>query len=155
MVREDRHRAYEKDSLNEVQIYRDVRVVEDRRRVEGKHPKVRILHAGSANGNDGRAEEIPQSFVRGRRDQNRASSPGGASGLRRKRSQCAQSISRGWSVYSASSRRAITACVDLLRQFHTWIVSLSAVSHCELGDASRMKASRSRNRADSDGQAQS
>lgn len=48
MVREDRHRAYEKDSSNEVQIYRDVRVVEDRRRVEGKHRKVRILHAGGA-----------------------------------------------------------------------------------------------------------
>jgi hypothetical protein len=35
-----RHREYEKNSLDEVQVYRDVRVLEDRRRVEGKPPKV-------------------------------------------------------------------------------------------------------------------
>jgi hypothetical protein len=36
-----RHREYEKNILDEVQAYRDVRAVEDRRRVEGKSPKVR------------------------------------------------------------------------------------------------------------------
>jgi hypothetical protein len=38
-----RHREYEKDALDEVEVYRDVRVVEDRRRVEGKPPKVRFF----------------------------------------------------------------------------------------------------------------
>ena len=40
---EARHREYEKNTLDEVQVYRDVRVVEDRRRVEGKPPKVRFF----------------------------------------------------------------------------------------------------------------
>jgi hypothetical protein len=40
---EARHREYEKKTLDEVQVYRDVRVVEDRRRVEGKPPKVRFF----------------------------------------------------------------------------------------------------------------
>jgi hypothetical protein len=39
---ETRHREYEKNTLDEVEVYRDVRVVEDRRRVEGKPPKVRF-----------------------------------------------------------------------------------------------------------------
>jgi hypothetical protein len=34
---------YEKSSLDEVQVYRDVGAVEDRRRVEGKPPKVRFF----------------------------------------------------------------------------------------------------------------
>jgi hypothetical protein len=34
---------YEKDTLDEVQVYRDVRIVEDRRRVEGRPPKVRFF----------------------------------------------------------------------------------------------------------------
>jgi hypothetical protein len=38
-----RHREYEKNTLDEVQVYRDVQVVEDRRRVEGKPPKVRFF----------------------------------------------------------------------------------------------------------------
>jgi hypothetical protein len=38
-----RHREYEKNNVDEVQVYRDVRVVEDRRRVEGKPPKVRFF----------------------------------------------------------------------------------------------------------------
>jgi hypothetical protein len=37
------HREYEKDTLDEVQVYRDVRVLEDRRRAEGKPPKVRFF----------------------------------------------------------------------------------------------------------------
>jgi len=42
---ESQHSEYEKKTLDEVQVYRDVRVVEDRRRVEGKPPKVRFLTA--------------------------------------------------------------------------------------------------------------
>jgi hypothetical protein len=38
-----RHREYEKNTLDEVQVYRDVRVLEDSRRVEGKPPKVRFF----------------------------------------------------------------------------------------------------------------
>jgi hypothetical protein len=40
---ENRHREYEKDTLDEVQVYRDVRAVEERRRAEGKPPKVRFF----------------------------------------------------------------------------------------------------------------
>jgi hypothetical protein len=40
---EIRYREYEKNTLDEVQVYHDVRVVEDRRRVEGKPPKVRFF----------------------------------------------------------------------------------------------------------------
>jgi hypothetical protein len=37
---ETRYRKHEKDKLEEVQVYGDVQAVEDRRRVEGKPPKV-------------------------------------------------------------------------------------------------------------------
>ncbi|MGH9686526.1 MAG: hypothetical protein ACRD5K_05480 [Candidatus Acidiferrales bacterium] len=37
------HREYEKQFLDEVQVYRDVQAVEERRRKEGKAPKVRFL----------------------------------------------------------------------------------------------------------------
>src|SRR6202167_321659 len=40
---EARHREFEKKTLDEVQVYRDVRMVEDRRRIEGKPPKVRFF----------------------------------------------------------------------------------------------------------------
>jgi hypothetical protein len=40
---EIRYREYEKNTLDEVQVYHDVRVVEDRRRAEGKPPKVRFF----------------------------------------------------------------------------------------------------------------
>jgi hypothetical protein len=40
---EQRHREYEKNTLDEVQVYRDLRAVEERRRVEGKPPKVQFL----------------------------------------------------------------------------------------------------------------
>jgi hypothetical protein len=40
---EARRHEYEKDTLDEVQVYRDVRVLEDRRRVEGKPPRVRFF----------------------------------------------------------------------------------------------------------------
>ena len=41
-----RYREYEKNTLDEVQVYRDVRVLEDRRRVEGNPPKVRFFTQG-------------------------------------------------------------------------------------------------------------
>ena len=40
---EIRYREYEKDTLDEIQVYRDVQVVEDRRRAERKPPKVRFF----------------------------------------------------------------------------------------------------------------
>jgi hypothetical protein len=40
---EARHSEYEKNALDEIQVYRDVRVVEDRRRIEGKSPNVRFF----------------------------------------------------------------------------------------------------------------
>ncbi|HEY2487028.1 MAG TPA: hypothetical protein VGI36_17930 [Candidatus Binataceae bacterium] len=40
---EIRYREYQKNTLDEVQVYHDVRVVEDRRRVEGKPSKVRFF----------------------------------------------------------------------------------------------------------------
>jgi hypothetical protein len=40
---EKRHREYEKDNLDEVQVYQDLSDVEERRRMEGKPPKVRFF----------------------------------------------------------------------------------------------------------------
>jgi hypothetical protein len=40
---EARHREFEKMTLDEVQVYGGVRMVEDRRRIEGKPPKVRFF----------------------------------------------------------------------------------------------------------------
>jgi hypothetical protein len=40
---EIRYREYEKNTLDEVQVYHDVQVVEDRRRAEGKPPKVQFF----------------------------------------------------------------------------------------------------------------
>jgi hypothetical protein len=40
---EKKYRKYESNSLDEVQVYRDLRAVEDRRRIEGKPPKVRFF----------------------------------------------------------------------------------------------------------------
>ncbi len=40
---EKRHREYEKDNLDEVQVYQDLLDVEERRRREGKAPKVRFF----------------------------------------------------------------------------------------------------------------
>jgi hypothetical protein len=37
------HREYEKNILDEIQVYRDLQAVEERRRIEGKSPKVRFL----------------------------------------------------------------------------------------------------------------
>jgi hypothetical protein len=42
---EARYSEYEKHTLDEVQVYRDVQIVEDRRRTEGKPPKVRFFTA--------------------------------------------------------------------------------------------------------------
>jgi hypothetical protein len=40
---EQSHREYEKSTLDEIQVYRDLHAVEERRRIEGKPPKVRFL----------------------------------------------------------------------------------------------------------------
>lgn len=40
---EKKHREYEKDTLDEIQVYQDLLAVEERRRTEGKPPKVRFL----------------------------------------------------------------------------------------------------------------
>ena len=40
---ERKHREYEKNTLDEIQVYRDLQAVEERRRIEGKPPKVRFL----------------------------------------------------------------------------------------------------------------
>jgi len=40
---EQRHREYQKDRLDEVQVYQDLLAVEERRRADGKPPKVRFL----------------------------------------------------------------------------------------------------------------
>jgi hypothetical protein len=37
-----RHREYEENTLDEIQVYRDLRAVEERRRIEGEGPKVRF-----------------------------------------------------------------------------------------------------------------
>jgi hypothetical protein len=37
------HREYETSALDEVQVYRDVRAVEENRRLEGRTPRVRFL----------------------------------------------------------------------------------------------------------------
>jgi hypothetical protein len=42
-VFEKRHREYEKSDLHVVQVYQDLRAVEERRRKEGKPPKVRLF----------------------------------------------------------------------------------------------------------------
>jgi hypothetical protein len=40
---EKRHREYESTVLDEVQVYRDVQVLEERRRVKGEPPRVRFF----------------------------------------------------------------------------------------------------------------
>jgi hypothetical protein len=38
-----KYRAYEKNNLDEIQVYRDLQAVEERRRIQGKAPKVRFF----------------------------------------------------------------------------------------------------------------
>jgi hypothetical protein len=40
---ERKHREYEEKTLDEIQVYRDLQAVEERRRIKGKPPKVRFL----------------------------------------------------------------------------------------------------------------
>jgi hypothetical protein len=40
---EKTYREYQQEALDEVQVYRDVQVLEERRRVEGKPPRVRFF----------------------------------------------------------------------------------------------------------------
>jgi uncharacterized protein YicC (UPF0701 family) len=39
---EQKHREYEEQALDDIQVYRDLQAVEERRRIEGKPPKVRF-----------------------------------------------------------------------------------------------------------------
>jgi hypothetical protein len=61
---ETRHRAYEKDDLDEVQVYRDVLVVEDRRRVEGKPPKVKFFTPEEQREWEGQYRKPPGNVLR-------------------------------------------------------------------------------------------
>jgi hypothetical protein len=40
---EDAYREYEKNTIDEIQVYRDLLAVEERRRIEGKPPRIRFL----------------------------------------------------------------------------------------------------------------
>jgi hypothetical protein len=40
---EKRHREYQKEALDEMQVYQDVQAIEERRRLDGKAPKVRFF----------------------------------------------------------------------------------------------------------------
>jgi hypothetical protein len=40
---EKKHREYERNTLDEVQVYQDVKAMEENRRIEGRAPKVRFL----------------------------------------------------------------------------------------------------------------
>ena len=40
---EREHREYEKNVLDELQVYQDLRAIEERRRIDGKPPKARFL----------------------------------------------------------------------------------------------------------------
>jgi hypothetical protein len=40
---EQKHREYEKEALDDIQVYRDLQAVEERRRIEGRPPKVRFF----------------------------------------------------------------------------------------------------------------
>jgi hypothetical protein len=40
---ERKHREYENSTLDEIQVYQDLQAVEERRRLEGKSPKVRFF----------------------------------------------------------------------------------------------------------------
>jgi hypothetical protein len=53
------HREYEETSLDEVQVYRDVQAIEERRRLEGRSPKVRFLSNEELRAWDGVHSKLP------------------------------------------------------------------------------------------------
>jgi hypothetical protein len=60
---EDKHREYEKQHLDEVQVYRDTLAVEDRRRSEGRPPKVRFLSTEEQQAWDHQYPKVPDGVV--------------------------------------------------------------------------------------------
>ncbi len=53
------HREYEKIALDEVQVYRDVQAIEERRRLEGRSPKVRFLSSEEQRAWEGLYSKLP------------------------------------------------------------------------------------------------
>jgi hypothetical protein len=53
------HREYEKKALDEVQVYRDVQAIEERRRLEGRSPKVRFLSSEEQRAWEGLCSNLP------------------------------------------------------------------------------------------------
>jgi hypothetical protein len=66
---EKRHREYQKEALDEVQVYRDVEAVEERRRLEGKAPRVRFLSSEEQHAWERQHPKLPdQTERRGEND---------------------------------------------------------------------------------------
>jgi hypothetical protein len=53
------HREYEKIALDEVQVYRDVQVIEERHRLEGRAPQVRFLSSEEQRAWEGQYSKLP------------------------------------------------------------------------------------------------
>jgi hypothetical protein len=66
---EKRHREYQKKALDEVEVYRDVEAAEERRRLEGKAPRVRFLSSDEQKAWERRSPNLQgQSERRGEAD---------------------------------------------------------------------------------------
>jgi hypothetical protein len=57
------HREYEKVALDEVQVYRDVQEVEERRRLDGRSPKVRFLSSEEQRAWEGLYSNLPGDVI--------------------------------------------------------------------------------------------
>jgi hypothetical protein len=57
---ERKRREYEKNTLDEIQVYQDLRAVEERRRIEGKSPKVRFFTEEEQQEWDGQYPKPPE-----------------------------------------------------------------------------------------------
>lgn len=53
------HREYEETALDEVQVYRDLQAIEERRRLEGRAPKVRFLSSEEQRAWEGLYSKLP------------------------------------------------------------------------------------------------
>jgi hypothetical protein len=53
------HHEYEKIALDEVQVYRDVQVIEERHRLEGRAPQVRFLSSEEQRAWEGQYSKLP------------------------------------------------------------------------------------------------
>jgi hypothetical protein len=66
---EKRHREYQKEALDEVQVYQDVEAVEESRRLEGKAPRVRFLSSEEQHAWERQHPKLPdQTERRGEND---------------------------------------------------------------------------------------